>query len=137
MDSMYIISRVTVKIRLLPGGIRHRHRFLGSHHISNPSNTSRRSFQVCISISVVLTLCIPIMPKRNNKNNRDRGRGSPNPRGNSQGRGRGRGRGRGGRGQSHNVNDSPSRLGGNYPHREIDYVVQVWQEPPSSCVAVF
>lgn len=64
------------------------------------------------------------MPRGNNS----RGRGSP--RGSGRGRGRGRGgRGRGrGRGQGHN-DDTPR---GNYPHSEMDVVVQVWQEPSSS-----
>lgn len=56
------------------------------------------------------------MPSENNNRGRGRGRG---------GRWRGRGRGRG---QDHN--DPTPR--GNYPHNEMDVVVQVWQEPPSN-----
>ncbi|KAG1854352.1 hypothetical protein C8R48DRAFT_721675 [Suillus tomentosus] len=67
------------------------------------------------------------MPRGNNS----RGRGSPS-RGSSRGRGRGRGgRGRGrGRGRGQGYNDDTPR--GNYPHSEMDVVVQVWQEPSSS-----
>lgn len=56
------------------------------------------------------------MPSENNNRGRGRGRG---------GRWRGRGRGRG---QDHN--DPTPR--GNYPHNEMDVVVQVWQEPSSN-----
>ncbi|KAG1751253.1 uncharacterized protein EDB91DRAFT_1104286 [Suillus paluster] len=60
-------------------------------------------------------------------NNNDRGRGfRGSPRGQYRGGSRGRGRGRG-RGQFHN-----DTHGGAYPHTETDFVVQVWQEPPSN-----
>ncbi|KAH7928942.1 hypothetical protein BV22DRAFT_167459 [Leucogyrophana mollusca] len=70
------------------------------------------------------------MPRGNNHNH-NRGRGSRGtPRGGRGGRGRGRGRGRG-------FDDNITRGGGqmlggrnNYPHSEMDFVIQVWNDEP-------